>query len=165
MKNKVTLFALLIFFCVGRSSAEGSCPLGFYPIGAPPATGCAPIPSYSQPGANQRAYPGRWEERFGAIAVDSPQVSLFGIAESKKSKSAAEGAALADCRAKGGRGCEVLKWYANGCSAVAVGVNKVVATSGDTKDEAARLSLAKCASEAEGCRVHFTTCSNAELIM
>lgn len=97
----------------------------------------------------------RWEDRWGAIAVDSV-TGKTGVAGSKATRRQAEEAALAICAQKGGGDCKVNLSYANQCGVIAWGNNRTSARFAATLEEASRLALNECAQVSGGtCEVFF----------
>lgn len=149
--------------------AEQGCPDGLYPGGAAPGQVCIPMPGYglsSGVSGSQAAPEPKWTTRWGAIAIDdgSNGGSKMGRAESLNSKGKAETAALADCRAKGGRKCTLEYSYRDQCVAVAWGDTLVTAMSAVNSERASELAIEKCASSTTNCAIYYTGCSYPELV-
>lgn len=159
----VMSMAFLLLSCHAPANAEGNCPPGYYPIGAPPTLGCAPIPNNGQrPNATRStAY---WADRYGAIAIGSPMVTIAGSSKGFKSRKAAEKAAISDCAPRGATGCKVITSFGNACAAYAVGFDRYAFMTGATRDEASDKTEAQCERGTKNCQVYFTICSEAELI-
>lgn len=161
----VTLATLTAALALANpASAENGCADGYTPA-APGSgsSGCVPIPGlYQVPGGIQgeSAAPSvRWEDRWGAIAVDSV-TGKTGVAGSKATRRQAEEAALAICAQKGGGDCKVNLSYANQCGVIAWGNNRTSARFAATLEEASRLALNECAQVSGGtCEVFFSDCS------
>jgi len=156
--------------------AEGRCPPGQYPTGGSNGVlGCAPIP-----GANgETAQPpppvptGKWESRWGAIAVDEDvpvgAVTPIGVAVSRKSKQDARGAALDACSQRGGKRCVVRLAYHDQCAVIAdltsaIGSGKRSVSyfaSAETTGKAEALGLKECAAANGGaeCEIVYSACS------
>lgn len=115
------LFGLLLFAPSSGVRAEGNCPPGEYPIGAPPGQNgpqaCAPIPGNE--GARRPRGP-RVVEMWGAIAVDKDS-GIWGANNVSASKRKAKKAAQLACRQNGGEKCAVKVTFQNGCGALVVG--------------------------------------------
>lgn len=158
------LFGLLLLASVVH--AEGNCPSGYYPIGAPPGQGgpqgCAPIPGYnnSQQQAQSQPLPPppQWASRWGAIATDGPKGSL-GTASGLSSKGDAERVALDDCSAKGGTQCKVDIAYDNECAAVVVGDGGYNTPAAATVDKAVEIGMKTCSTTTTNCHVYYSACS------
>lgn len=146
--------------------AEGNCPPGYYPIGAPPGQAgpqsCAPIPGYGnsqQQQHPQQSPPPQWASRWGAIATDGPGGHL-GIATNLSSKSDAEQEAIIDCQAKGGAPCAIEVAYDNECAAMVVGHTEHSSNAAATLDEAIHLGMLICNNAGDtNCHVYYSACS------
>ena len=114
-----------------------------------------PVPSPGGTQGESAAPSVRWEDRWGAIAVDSV-TGKTGVAGSKATRQKAEEAALAICAQKGGGDCKVNLSYANQCGVIAWGNNRTSARFAATLEEASRLALNECAQVSGGtCEVFF----------
>jgi hypothetical protein len=159
------LFGLLMLLG-GVVHAEGNCPPGYYPIGAPPGQGgpqgCAPIPgdnnNQQQAQPQPPPPPPQWASQWGAIATDGPGGHL-GVATNLSSKSEAEQVAMADCQAKGGTNCKIETWYSNGCAAMVVGDSGHNSNNAATLDEATQLGMKTCSASDTNCHVYYSACS------
>lgn len=159
---RAILLACLLTVGSGDLRAEGGCPAGMIPHTGTSTQSCGPIPSgyYGNQGNEPRA---RWAKRWGAIAAD-PQAPSLGFSTSFPSKKAAEKAALADCRAKGGLKCLVDISYYNQCAALVVGNEKFSTARAATAKEAVALGVKTCEEVSSGCRLFYTDCSYAERV-
>ena len=97
---------LLLLFCLlGINSivyAEGGCPPGTYPANPPATNICNPFPGNQSNGQPQQPQ-GRWETRWGAIAIGSTASGGgVGVATDMLSKRKAEKAAMSQCKVTGG---------------------------------------------------------------
>lgn len=160
------LFGLLMLL-VSLVHAEGNCPPGYYPIGAPSGQGgpqgCAPIPGDSS--AQQQAQPQpqqppqQWASQWGAIATYEPNGSL-GVATHMASKVEAEQSALADCQSKHGSTCKLEVAYSNGCGALVGSNTGYVVTTNATLDEAIHAGMKTCTNSGyANCHVYYSACS------
>lgn len=142
------------------SHAEGNCPPGYYPTGAPQGQagpqGCAPIPLGNT--TAPAIAPTRWESRWGAIATDGPGGHL-GVAERAISQPAAEREALGDCTNKGGINCQLENTYSNACAVMVVGEESHNSSSAPTLDEATAIGMATCQRSDKDCSVYYSSCS------
>lgn len=157
----------------GWAQAEQGCPAGFAPLGQPPAPICQPMPGYS--GSNNGGYSTpsqprmpqpRWQERWGAIAIDV-NAAKMGTAVNRKSSRDAERTALKECKSKGGteKDCRrTLLVYGNGCGAVAMGKEGVVARGGSSIEDASARALKQCGIDTTDCEVLYTKCSYPVLV-
>ena len=81
------------------------------------------------------------------------------------SKRQAEKAALRDCRAKGGAGCEVSLSYHNQCAVVVAGIGYSVSQGAASVDEASAQGLKTCNDAGvASCTVYYSACSLPEQI-
>lgn len=155
----------------GSARAEQGCPDGLAPIGQAPGPICVPQPGYGIGGPSpvqQRpsAPQPRWIDRWGAIAIDGV-ASKMGTAVDKKSSREAQRAALKDCQSRGGTTQECKKTllvYGNGCGAVALGSDFVVARGGGSVEQASERALKDCGLNSTGCEVQYSRCSYPVLI-
>ena len=155
----VTLATLTAALALANpAAAENGCADGHTPA-APGSgsSGCVPIPGlYQVPGGTQgeSAAPSvRWEDRWGAIAVDSV-TGKTGVAGSKATRQKAE-AALAICAQKGGGDCKVNLSYANQCGVIA-GATTGHPPGSRPRWKKHRLALNECAQVSGGtCEVFF----------
>ena len=163
--SRVLLFWLLLL--IGNMThAEGNCPPGYYPIGAPQGQAgpqsCAPIPGYGNGQQQQRSQqwpPPRWVSRWGAIATDSVK-GILGAVTDLPSKSRAQQAAITDCQTKGGSPCKLEVAYDNECAAMAVGSNGYDVVADTTLNRAIQGSMKMCVDDkSEGCHVYYSACS------
>ena len=170
MKRPYVLLLLLgvLLLCTGASHAEGNCPDGYYPIGgdSPGAPqGCAPIPGYGQgqqqQPQQQQAPQHQWASMFGAVATDSNKSKgVLGIATNKASRSDAEQAALADCKAQGGDQCVIDAWYTNGCAAMVVGHPGYTVKTAPTESDAVQAGMSSCTGSGyTNCHLYYSGCS------
>lgn len=108
----------------------------------------------------------RWHERWGAVAIDAV-ASKMGTATDRKSSRDAERAALKDCKNRGGteQQCKkTLLVYGNGCGAVALGSDFVVARGGGSIEEASERAQKDCSANSVNCEVLYTRCSYPVLV-
>ena len=178
MKWMVTLLLGLASF---EALAEGRCPPGQFPVGGQGMLGCAPIPGASDgssataPVAAPRPT-GKWETRWGALAEDASAnergVPLTtGVSESRKSKSEASKAAIAQCQSGGGLRCKVVTTYYNQCIAVAdpkppsqggPGGKSIIYTA-ETAELAISEAMKRCSPPGTvQCSIAYSACSMSE---
>jgi Domain of unknown function (DUF4189) len=169
MKIKLFLsFCLLIFSqaCL----ANNGCPAGYYFTGrmiqgqGVSYPECAP--DVQQPQQQQQQPPaprGRWETRWGSIAIDSAKGKLGGVIN-HTSKQAATKAALKECYSLGGVNCKLYYTYYNQCSAVAWGDSKYTGSGRNTIEEASQDAMQGCSEATSNCVVVYKACSNAQWI-
>jgi hypothetical protein len=174
---KIRLFLVLTMFPV-IAWGEGGCPPGQYPIGGQGVQGCAPISGQGNSnGSSSAPRPaGKWEDRWGGIAVESsvlaPGVQVpTGISESKRSKREAVSSAMDQCQRLGGDKCRILVTYHNQCVALAdptlagsAPAGRSAAGTAETKKQAEALAVAQCSKVSVGrsCSVVYSGCSMSE---
>lgn len=101
---------------------------------------------------------GYWEKTWGAIAP-SPAGGAVGSALGASSKEEAERRALADCKQKGGRACQIGIAYHNQCGVMAVGEKKFFTASAGSEAEAKTYGLETCKKEDANCRIYYSACT------
>ncbi len=157
------LLIIVLLFPMKLVHAEGNCPTGYYPIGAPSGQGgpqgCAPVPAYTnnQQQAQPESQP-RWSNRWGAIAVDV-KMGILGAAVGMAGQETAKQFAISECQAKGGTQCKLENSYGNACAAMIVGDTSLRINSATTMDEAVALGIKPCAAESKNCHVYYSACS------
>lgn len=104
------------------------------------------------------APPGAMAQSYGAIAY-SPVAGEWGWARNHRSRLAAEGAALAQCRAAAGRGCRVAVWFENACGALATGAAGFGAGWAGAQAQAEGSALAACRAQTGQCQVRLRFCT------
>ncbi len=142
------------------AQAEAACPPGMIPYGAgSDLSACGPDNRRrSVTPKRPMAPPALWADRYGSIASDADR----GIYESVRDMAgvaSAEQAALANCKSKGGRKCEILLTYHNGCAAIAFGDTVYLAQTGPTVEAANQKALSQCDAATTNCHVEFNVCS------
>ncbi|MHB1057823.1 MAG: DUF4189 domain-containing protein [Rhodanobacter sp.] len=158
----LSLISLSLLFH-GTALAEGNCPPGYYPIGAPQGQGgpqsCAPIPGYNQDQGQLPAQPPpQWSRRWGAIMTDAPK-GILGTATNMISRGEAGRNARADCLAKGGTQCKLQLAYDNECAVMVLGDKAFNVTAAATIDEAARSGIKQCSVDSDNCHIYYSACS------
>ncbi|WP_115560101.1 DUF4189 domain-containing protein [Xanthomonas arboricola] len=158
-----TLCALILsFFYSGEAAAQTACPIGATAGSAV----CGPSPQTSSSGQEDveapRATPlGKWESRWGAIAVDEDTADV-GTASDLADKSKAKAQALATCSEAGAKRCKVVTTYRNQCVALAWPTVKYKPAStglGPSIDFASKRSVSNCDENGGECRVVYSACS------
>lgn len=159
MKEKI-VFAFLILSACGLARAEGgSCPAGYYPVGGQGASGCAPIPGYSDSEGNSESQDSPvWETRWGAIAVDFA-MGKFGIGNARRTKDEAESMALDECKKEGGADCDIDLTYYNQCGAIAWGASGAITFRAETKEIASGYAIEACSKQTKNCKIYYADCS------
>lgn len=142
--------------CGGIPAVNGVC--------IPPDSPTSPLHStYGQKSQSAMPPGGVWADRWGAVAADGPS-GILGATTGMASRRKAEKFALAQCRAKGGKSCEVDMAYRNQCIALVAGENLYFVQPAIYEDEAARLGLKSCQKNDVNCRVYYSACSMAERV-
>ncbi len=160
------LFSLfLLMVCSFGVSAEGRCPLGYFPTTNPDFVGCAPIynadpgSGYSPSSAPKPPDPGpRWKFRWGAIVVDR-EVGTFGGADGLERPSQAKKVAIKDCRTNGGKRCKLLIEYYNQCGVLVAGDNMHEAFAGPVAEQIKKRAIESCSKTTANCQIHYLGCS------
>ncbi|HEY0594815.1 DUF4189 domain-containing protein [Sphingopyxis sp.] len=119
----------------------------------PPPRVPPPPPVIAQP-----PLPGEWRSNWGAVAIDTASarlVSVTGFAH----MSAAEAAALDDCRAAGGLTCVFGYSYKDMCIAMIEGDRSWFFESAAHVEDAVRTGLERCRSGQAECRVRLSACA------
>lgn len=157
---------------MGLARAEQGCPAGLAPIGQAPGPICVPQPGYGIGGPSpvQQQQPSapqpRWLDRWGAIAIDGVAQKMGAVTDRKSSRDAQK-AALKDCQTRGGSAQECKKTllvYGNGCGAVALGADFVVARGGGSIEQASERARKECSANSVDCEVLYTRCSYPVLV-
>lgn len=156
---------------IGTGHAEQGCPDGLAPIGQAPGPICVPQPGYgiggSSPIQQRPNVPQpRWLERWGAIAIDGVAQKMGAVTDKKSSRDAQK-AALKECQTRGGSAQECKKTllvYGNGCGAVALGADFVVARGGGSIEQASERAQKECSANSVDCEVLYTRCSYPVLV-
>jgi len=143
-----------------RAHAEGGCPDGYYPIGAPAGQqgpqGCAPIPG-SEPTPKQQE-PEQWEEHWISLAID-PTRGVLGVDTDEVYSNAAELDAMIDCKERGGVKCRTWQTFKNTCAAVVVGRDYQLVIDTDL-DQAEDAAMQACRRQQDAtCQVMYAGCS------
>jgi hypothetical protein len=157
-----------VFSCLTTTLAYAQCAPGVPSAGNP---GCIPLDRPESPyfhgnpdqlGAQPPSAPATWEDRWGAIALDSSSGSL-GIASQRKSKSEAKSEAIDDCKREGGKDCKLVGTYHNQCAAVVYGKQRMGYGSAATIPEAITEAIKGCGL-GESCKPIYSNCSLTERI-
>jgi hypothetical protein len=89
-------------------------------------------------------------------------LSKVGVVTDAPSKHAAERAATADCRAKGGANCVVKLAYYNQCAVIVWGDQGYNIAAAATVGEATGIGMKSCGKADANCQVFYTGCSFAK---
>lgn len=156
---------LAMLWVAGSAFAQVGCPPGYFPIVQGP-TGqevqtCVPEgdAGYGDSGDAHSVPEIRWKDRWGAIAAGDN--SIYGIVSDMDSRRQAQKAAIAECKRRGGRGCEVQMAYFNQCAAVIAGRTGSNTFRAATEEKATSMGLKDCekVDGAGACRVYYSGCS------
>lgn len=119
--------------------------------------GCAPIGN-NQHTQEPMPLPPRWADRWGALAGDSV-AGVLGSSENMPDKRIAEDVAMANCQENGGKHCEIISKYHNGCIAMVLGKARYRIFVGPTIDAATKIAMQTCNREDADCGVYYSACS------
>lgn len=162
MKRIVTTLGILVFFS-GHAFAQ--CAPGIPGAGNP---GCIPpnqtnSPYYNGNGAAPSAPQPRWEDRWGAIAMD-PDTARAGTVTGETSKERAIQEALDRCSSNGGNHCKVTFSYYNQCAAVAQDSSggNIYSAGAASQEKAESNALSDCGKKQKSCEIVYRACSFAE---
>jgi hypothetical protein len=98
-------------------------------------------------------------DNYGAIAY-SPSTGAHGWAYDHASRSAAESAALGNCRSHA-RDCVVPIWFRNGCGALAVGTGNGYGSGwGTSRSIAEGYALQVCRKHTQNCAIRRWACTS-----
>lgn len=166
LMNYAAILLLSIGICrtVSAQCAPGT-PSAGNPACIPPNQQNSP---YYQGDRDVDAYPAqpqiRWENRWGAIAVDL-KLAQGGSAVDQANEAAASHVALARCASNGGTDCQVIQVFKNQCAAVVQpsGGGSLSTATAATSEEAESRAMARCGGEG-ACQTIFNECSLPERI-
>ena len=159
---------LVIIGLLGAANAgfaQTGCPQG---VGAGSAR-CGPGGGTMSPSSSGPRRPSvRWVSTWGAYAEDSTR-AIVGSAVEKRSKRAAERAAIKRCKEMGGgKECRVVMTFSNGCGALVEPIEILPVMwgsyqGGATVEEALSKAFPECVEKNDGheCKVVHTACSKA----
>ena len=145
----------------GGLSAQGIlCPSSGLPIQQDPGCWARENEKAAQQPRQQQPRPtGYWQKTWGAIAP-SPIGGVLGTAVGARSKKEAERLALADCKAKGGKACEVEIAYHNQCVVMVSGQANYRFASAGSISEASQLGIKLCKQRGDSnCNVYYSACT------
>lgn len=154
----ILVFACSSFAAHGQQPPNSGSPC---PPGMIPGYGTCYSPSDpdrdGQSTQNVRRIGPRWQDRFGAIAVDSKTGSAGWMSNARSKQDAYKGA-IDDC---GGGGCEVRIQVRNGCVAAAWGGGISSYAAKASLQEAEAVAMGKCKNNGTGavCKLQYSACS------
>jgi hypothetical protein len=161
------VFVTILLSTSGWAAAQ--CVPGF-PSCAPPDVvyGSQGLDAYGRPlSQSPSTRPGTsvaWEDRWGAIAIDSV-LGKVGAAKGLRSKKMAERAALSDCVNRGGGSeCQISLAYRNQCGVMAWGERSAVTHGAASIEEASAVALQRCGERTSDCIIYYADCSMSELV-
>ena len=151
------LFLLGLLSVSNIAFAEGGCPPGTYPANPPATNICNPFPGNENNGQPQQPQ-GRWETRWGAIAADTVN-GFFGASGNFTNKHQVQKAAIAKCKANGGKVCKLKFSYYNQCGVIAWGDAAFSPQSAENVKLASEWAMEKCGGLTNNCKIVYTDCS------
>lgn len=157
MKQLLFLIVIVLVQLCHVAKAEGGCPPGQYPQSGQGWQTCVPIPGAD---ATQQTQRPRWVDQWQAVATDTP-LGILGTASDRSSSDEAETAAVADCKAKGGKECIAQISVRNACIAMAVGDSTKVIQDGTTKAKAEDAAMSQCSKHNSKCVLYYSSCNLA----
>ncbi|MFD1296297.1 DUF4189 domain-containing protein [Lysobacter gummosus] len=105
----------------------------------------------------------RWEDRWGAFALDME--TGLGVAKNMRSKRAAQNAAMAECKRKGGKGCRIELAYYNQCGVMVAGQSSLNVAAAATVERGTEIGMELCGKAGDGgCALYFSDCSPPVLV-
>jgi hypothetical protein len=158
IKKIAFMFFSLCTFVAIRAHAEGGCPPGTYPQQGQGWQSCVPIPGNNQGRPATGPVGDVWVDGWQAIATDTPK-GILGTSTKMLTRSAAEQAAIEDCRAKGGTDCVMAASVGNGCLAMVTGKTNYRIRNGSSKLEAEKKGMKDCEASDSSCAVYYSACS------
>lgn len=149
--------ATLLLTSIGTVHAEGGCPPGMVPYRAGAgADSCGPMPSTTPPVVQTGP---RWDDRWGAIAVDESN-GVMGAVDSHSSKRSAKKGAIAECVARGGVKCKIRREYYNQCVVTVQGDKTAHEYLAGSVEHATYLGMQNCEKAGDtDCHVYYQACS------
>jgi hypothetical protein len=155
---------LVLLSLSGSAMAEHGCPDGYVPVFQGGSQNRTCVVDYNLPVRQEQGQPvqqpqERWESRWGALADDGN--GTMGAVTDFASKSAAQAAAITECKKRGGKGCKVVLAYYDQCAAAAVSTSSGSTFSAPTEEEAKSSALRRC-EEKNGpgaCWIYYSACS------
>lgn len=124
---------------------------------------CIPPDAAGMPGYNSvdgvaQPPPVRWVDSWGAIVVDTVDVSK-GVVTEQDSKDDAVRMAMDQCSRGGAAHCRAVLTYHNQCAAVAWGETSFGTAGNPTEEGAKADAIARCSKGGEQCKVVYSDCS------
>ncbi|NJC47403.1 UNVERIFIED_ORG: hypothetical protein GGR78_000624 [Xanthomonas campestris] len=164
VKVAIVGFSIILFsgVSVNGAVAQTACPIGT----AAGSAMCGPTESSSGGYSNEvpapRAIPtGKWESRWGAIAIDDSTGSV-GTSSDLKSKSDAASKAISTCAVEDSKRCKLITTYSNQRIALAwPSIKGKPASTGLAQDEnyAKTRAVNNCNESGGDCKAVYSACS------
>lgn len=164
VKIAIVGFSIILFsgVSVNGAVAQTACPIGT----AAGSAMCGPTESSSGGYSNEvpapRAIPtGKWESRWGAIAIDDSTGSV-GTSSDLKSKSDSASKAISTCAVEDSKRCKLITTYSNQCIALAwPSIKGKPASTGLAQDEnyAKTRAVNNCNESGGDCKAVYSACS------
>jgi hypothetical protein len=159
--RSVLIGILSVFIFFGKSSAEGGCPPGSYPVGGQGVQGCAPIPTGGPLDSEGPKPTGRWIKTWGAIALSSGGDTGVSVGKVRKADAVKEAELL--CAQYGAADCKVAYSYKNQCAAAATpasGFGGTLFARAGNKEIAMDLAIQACSRHGgDKCEVKYSACT------
>lgn len=152
--------AFTLITCLYMPFSWGQCAPGL--AGCPPpdapgwGAGSAPA---DEPSTQPQA---AWEDRWGAIVIDSQTGKGEGSVTGYGTKSAAIDAAMKECTSHGAPYCTLQLAYHNQCAAVAWGIKRFASAGAPTESLARSDAIRGCGETT--CKIVYSACSLAERV-
>jgi hypothetical protein len=159
---KTRNWLILMFLTLsGSVIAEEGCPDGYIPVfqGGTQNRTCVVdynLPYWQEQNQQPTQPVERWEDRWGAIAIDEKN-GVAGAVTDSKTKRSAQKEAIAECMKRGGNGCKVSIAYVNQCAVIIAGDHASNSVHAATVEEASRIGMEACRARNESsCRVYYS---------
>ena len=160
-----SFWSAMIFLLLPVSAwAQTACPVGV----APGSPQCGPSPTYrGEPVQGPPRPTGRWQELWGAVAMDDV-IGSVGASVDMDDEQSARADALRRCVKPGAKGCAVRIVYHNQCVALAWSDNSGHPgglASGPELTDARKLATDGCRSHDGGsCQIVYSDCSLVKFV-
>jgi hypothetical protein len=162
-----SLSAFVLACCLYAPLAWSQCAPGVPSAGNP---GCIPQDRAESPyfhgdpeKLNAARPQERWEDRWGAIAIDS-KTGQAGLIAGKASKAEAVDVAMSGCEMHGSPGCKLRLAYFNQCVAIGWGATWNEVVTAETEQRAGELALKGCSKKTTECKIAYSACSQPKRV-
>lgn len=99
------------------------------------------------------------QDYYGAMAF-CQKSGATSWARNYASQADAEKSAMAKCRELGGKQCQTLVWFKNGCGSIAIGEGRAAGSGwGTTSDRAQLEAMKSCSGVTRKCEIKHTSCT------